>query len=173
MDSLNAGGSLTTTEPTADLVQNQQLEEHECVRTSVYTDTKNHPSIGVGFYLDRSDARSALEAVGADYDKIRANQDQLNQSQVNQLLDADIQTATTTARNFYSGYDQLDPTRQRVQTDMAFNMGGNTLGQFKNFQDALQQGDYDSAAQHMLDSQWAKQVGNRATSLAEQMRTGQ
>jgi len=132
----------------------------------------NHPTIGVGFNLDRSDARNALQAVGANYDRIRANKEQLTHKQIDQLLDADIKTATNTARKFYSGYDQLNPVRQRILTDMAFNMGGVKLGQFRNFHDALEQGNYESAAKQMLASKWAKQVGNRATSLAEQMRTG-
>lgn len=67
---------------------------------------------------------------------------------------------------------RLDPTRQRVVVNMAFNLGiGGLLG-FKRTLRAMEAGEYLDAAQGMLASKWAKQVGPRAVRLATMMRDG-
>ncbi|HHT8835097.1 TPA: glycoside hydrolase family protein [Burkholderia cenocepacia] len=66
---------------------------------------------------------------------------------------------------------QLDPVRQRVIMNMAFNMRGRLLT-FVNTLAAMQRGDYGAAADGMLASKWATQVGARATRLANMMRSG-
>ncbi|MEW6505533.1 MAG: glycoside hydrolase family protein [Chloroflexota bacterium] len=65
----------------------------------------------------------------------------------------------------------LGQNRRGVLIDMAFNLGEG-LFKFRRMIDALRRGDYEGAAQHMLDSQWAKQVGARARELAGLMRAG-
>ncbi|VVE85053.1 lysozyme family protein [Pandoraea sputorum] len=65
----------------------------------------------------------------------------------------------------------LDPVRQRVMMNMAFNMQGKLLG-FRNFLAAAQRGDWEKAAAEMLDSLWARQVGDRAKRLASMMESG-
>ncbi len=66
----------------------------------------------------------------------------------------------------------LDPVRRAVIIDMLFNMGLSRLQGFKKMLAALSIGDWDRAADEMLDSKWAMQVGNRSTYLAEMMRKG-
>ncbi len=66
----------------------------------------------------------------------------------------------------------LDPVRQRVLMNMAFNMQGKLLG-FRNFLAAAQRGDWARASAEMLDSLWARQVGDRSKRLAKMMETGQ
>ena len=66
----------------------------------------------------------------------------------------------------------LDEVRQRVLLDMAFNMGIVGLLGFKRTLATIQAGDYQAAATMMLDSRWAKQVGQRAERLSRMMATG-
>jgi len=65
----------------------------------------------------------------------------------------------------------LDPVRQRVMMNMAFNMQGKLLT-FVDTLAAMKRGDYAAAADGMLNSLWARQVGARATRLAAVMRSG-
>lgn len=67
---------------------------------------------------------------------------------------------------------QLDEVRQRVLLDMSFNLGLVGLLGFKNTLATIQAGDYQRAAAMMLDSRWAKQVGQRAERLSRMMATG-
>ncbi len=72
----------------------------------------------------------------------------------------------------------LDPARRRVLQNMAFNLGvgrpGGSKGLlgFKNTLGMVARGEYARAADGMLRSLWAKQVGKRAVRLSNTMRTG-
>ena len=67
---------------------------------------------------------------------------------------------------------QLSSARQSVLADMSFNMGIRGLLTFRNTLEAMRTGDYEAAADGMLASKWARQVGRRADRLAAIMRTG-
>ena len=56
---------------------------------------------------------------------------------------------------------------QDVLCNMTFNMGIGKLLGFKKALAALKAGQWNTAAAEMLDSDWARQVGRRATELAE------
>ncbi|MNR52556.1 hypothetical protein D3C85_1724170 [compost metagenome] len=56
---------------------------------------------------------------------------------------------------------------------MAFNLGVEGLLKFKNTLRLVEIGDYKSASVEMLNSAWARQVGNRAKRLSKQMLTGE
>jgi lysozyme len=47
-----------------------------------------------------------------------------------------------------------------------------TLSEFHNTLNAAKEGRYQECAKHMLNSDWAKQVGSRADRLARMMETG-
>ncbi len=67
----------------------------------------------------------------------------------------------------------LSGVRYSVLVDMAFNMGVPRLLQFVMTLKAVREGRYADAAKEMLDSTWAKQVGQRAIRLAAMMETNQ
>lgn len=88
------------------------------------------------------------------------------------LLQNDLEDAERDARTFCVEFGYLLPARQAVLIDMAFNLGLGGLLNFKKFQKALDRKDFDAASKEMLDSAWAKQVGQRAQTLSTMMRTG-
>ena len=67
---------------------------------------------------------------------------------------------------------KLDDNRQRVLANMCFNLGYPRLRNFKKFLAALQTGNWEEAAEEMLDSKWAVQVGDRAKRLSKRMEKG-
>lgn len=67
----------------------------------------------------------------------------------------------------------LDPVRQLVMVDMAFNMGIAGLMTFTEFLAAMNVRDWPTAAKDMMESKWQAQVGNRAVFLQEIVLTGQ
>lgn len=86
------------------------------------------------------------------------------------LCDA-IEQARVYARSFPE-YSKMGEVRKDVFLEMIYNMGPGRLAGFKKMLAAIDQKDWETAAQEMLDSKWASQVGQRAHRLAEQMRTG-
>ena len=69
-------------------------------------------------------------------------------------------------------WDDLSDNRQRVLVNMRFNLGAKSFRTFVRTLRAVMVGRYEDAANSMLVSKWAKQVGQRAVYLAELMRSG-
>ena len=91
---------------------------------------------------------------------------------MNALLDQDLLNVYSDLDRNMPWWQTLSDVRQRVICNMCFNLGVSKLVGFRNTLAAMRQGDYVSAAQGMLNSAWAGQVGDRATRLAQMMRTG-
>ena len=91
------------------------------------------------------------------------------------LLENDLRIVEGEAQNKFPWFANLDDTRQRVIANMLYNMGMPTVSGFTDMINALSgsKKDYDRAADAMLESEWAKQVGHRAQVLADMMRKGE
>ena len=98
----------------------------------------------------------------------------ISQAEADMMFERDFAKAEADVRKICEefGIDVNNLIEQRfyVLTDMCFNLGYGGLKKFKGMLTALKNGLYDDAANAMLDSLWAKQVGNRATKLAALMR---
>jgi lysozyme len=128
-----------------------ELKRDEGVRLKPYTDTVGKLTIGVG---------RNLTDVGITDDECTT------------LLQNDIDKTVLALDRTLPWWRNLNPVRQRVLVNMAFNMGMVGLLTFKNTLSAMQNGSYAAAAAGMLASKWATQVGARAERLADMMRTG-
>jgi len=126
------------------------LKGDEGFRQFPYRDTQGVLTIGYGFNL-QSDGLSQAEAAAVL--ELRVNRRYL-----------ELLTALPWVR-------ELDQPRQAVLLNMAYNLGVAGLQQFKCMLLAVQAQDYGPAADDMLLSRWAEQVGARAWRLALQMLT--
>jgi len=127
------------------------LTQHEEYKQFVYSDTTGHLTVGIGRNL--SDRGISL-------------------NEANYLLDEDITYFYTKLSQFLPFFRRLDDNRQIALIDMCFNVGLQGFLNFKQMMLALESEDYERAAQEMLNSKWADQVGARAHQLAEIVRTG-
>lgn len=129
-----------------------QLKRDEGLRKFPYKDTVGKATIGYGRNLDD---------VG------------ISEQEADFLLRNDIQVAQAAVEFHFPWTLSLDEVRKGVLINMAFNMGIAGLAQFKNTLAKVEAGDYTGAAQEMLQSAWANQVGPRAQRLSVQMESGQ
>jgi len=128
-----------------------QLRVHEGVEHTVYNDTMGIPTIGVGRNLrDKG----------------------LSDQEIDYLLSNDIDAFAEEVATAFPWWETLDEVRQRVMVDMAFNMGTRGLSNFKITLGHIEAGRFGEAAEEMLNSRWARQVGNRSQVLSEMMKTG-
>ncbi len=95
------------------------------------------------------------------------------QAQCDAALQSDIGIATRALDTHLSWWRSMDDLRQDVLANMCFNMGIGKLEGFHNTLAAMKAGDWQAAHDGMLASAWARQVGQRANRLAEQMLTGE
>ena|SRR3990167_10429390 len=128
----------------------KQLERDEGRSSTLYYDSLQIPTIGIGRNLKRG-----LSADEIDY--LFAN-DYRNHHQ-------ELIAALPWAKD-------LDEARFGALLNMAFNMGVPKLLGFKNMLTAIAEARWNDAVLHALNSVWASQVKGRAVRIAEQIRTG-
>jgi lysozyme len=149
----------------------EELIRDEGERLKAYRDTVGKWTIGVGRNLDDCGIfPHEAAALGITTASVKANG--ITKEQSAALLDSDIDRVTDGLDKKLPWWRKLDPVRQRVVINMAFNMGTDGLLGFKNTLRMIDQRDYAGASQGMLASKWARQVGARAARLATMMRQG-
>jgi lysozyme len=129
-----------------------QLVRHEGLRLNPYFCTAGKLTIGVG---------RNLEANG------------ISKAEAYFMLENDIVKIINELDEHLPWWKDLSTARQHVLVDMAFNMGIFGLMKFQKTLEAIKDERYADAAVEMLDSKWAKQVGNRAQALSRAMETDQ
>ena len=82
----------------------------------------------------------------------------------------DIKVSIDELTEAFPWFYELTEQVQEVLINMHFNMGMPTLRKFRNMLDAMERQEYSRAADEILDSNWADQVGNRALELADIVR---
>lgn len=88
------------------------------------------------------------------------------------LFENDINKVTLELNKCFNFFQRLQATRKVALIDMCFNLGLTKFLGFKKMIAALEKLDYEIAANEMLDSRWAKQVGRRAVTLSQMIREG-
>ncbi len=129
----------------------KMLIRHEGLRLKPYKDSVGKLTIGVGRNLD---------------DKGITKEEAMH------LLLNDIYDTMSDLDRTLPWWRGLDEVRKAILINMCFNLGLPRLMTFRKMLKALEDRNYELAAKEMLDSKWAKQVGNRAIELSEMMRTG-
>ena len=124
--------------------------EHEGYSKVLYSDSVGKMSIGIGYNIsDRG----------------------MTDKWINDQYAADVDYFYTCICHDYPWFKSLDEARQIALLDMCF-MGFKKFCGFKLMLDALEREDYKTAAFELLHSNWAIQVKNRATQLADIILTG-
>ena len=138
---------------TAEDIAVDQLKHDEGLRLTPYQCTAGKLTIGYG---------RNLEDVG------------ITEAEAELFLQHDVSVAKRVARLTVGNdvWHSLSSTRQAVLINMAFNLGALGLSRFVKTLEAIRCGDYSVAADEMLDSAWARQVGRRAERLASIMLEG-
>jgi lysozyme len=119
----------------------------EGFRSSAYTDTTGHQTIGYGFNISAGISKRAALA--------------LLQAQTQEVAD---QLATT--------LQGLDMVRASVLIELGFNLGVAGLLSFHLMLQAVAAGDWTTACDQLLDSQAARQLPERYNTLAQMLLTG-
>ena len=91
---------------------------------------------------------------------------------VTTTLERDLRRIAKQLEDQWPTFRNLDPLRQRVLLHIAFNIGVARLLAERRLVRAVEVCSWNSAADEMFMSEWAKQDQGRAVVLAEMMRTG-
>jgi len=135
----------------------QLIEKHEGRVDHAYEDSLGFVTIGIGHLIDKRKGGKLPDEI------------------INALFDYDVQQVEAILPDWVL---KLDEVRKAVLTDMFFNLGPEPFDAdgYKDwpiFIGQIKRGEWDRAADNMLSTLWARQVGKRAERLATMMRTGE
>jgi lysozyme len=126
------------------------LIKHEGIELKPYRCTSDKLTIGVGRNLDDNG---------------------ISHETAMQMLTEDIDAAVEDLRRNLSWFDAAPVPVQEALVNLAFNMGMPNLMQFRKTLILLRDGAWDRAADELLDSRYATQVGYRAVEVADMIRS--
>jgi lysozyme len=150
-----------------------KLIEHEGMVLTVYQDTLGIDTIGIGRNLkDRGISKEELAYL--DIPNIETvYQHGITEADARFLAMNDIKIVESELCRVHKCVENLDAVRQLILMDMAFNMGVPRLCKFKKMWNAIHESNFEVAGFEMMDSKWARQVGNRAKKLSDAMKFGE
>lgn len=132
-----------------------QIKQDEGLVLHVYDDSLGYATIGYGRLVDR-----------------RKNGG-ISEDEALHLLKNDVTARLQVLENAIDFFARLDDARKAVLLNMSFQLGIAGLLKFKSTLAYIEMGEFENASVNMMKSLWARQTPNRASRLAEQMRTGQ
>jgi len=127
-----------------------QLERDEGFRSLPYRDTARKLTVGIGWNLEGGMP--------------------ISEDAARFILRQHVEVFVIDLQNRLPWTRHLSQPRFGVLLNMAYNLGVHGLMTFKKMLYALQMGDIKTVDKEMDDSRWARQVGDRAVRLRQQMR---
>jgi lysozyme len=137
----------------------EELEIDEGNVKSVYLCSEKKLTVGIGHLCREGEPEYDME-VGTP----------VSEERVAELFEKDVGWTIKDCYKLIPDFDMLPEEVQLICANMCFNLGINRMGGFKRFLAAIEDRDWQKAADEMADSKWARQVPNRAGRLIERMR---
>jgi len=138
----------------------EELTEDEGCVYEVYNDHLGYPTFGIGHLILDSDPEYGSDTGTA-----------VSESRVIEAFESDIVGVLSDCETLYDDFEDLPEEAQRIIANMMFNMGRPRLSKFKGMKRGVDARDWNAAADEMVDSNWYRQVTNRADRLVVRMRS--
>ena len=137
----------------------EQLEVDEGCVYEIYNDHLGYATFGIGHLVTESDPEQG-QSLGTP----------VSSDRVAEAFESDIQSVLRDCNILYSDFHNLPEEAQQVIANMMFNLGRPRLSKFAGMKRGVDARDWDAAADEMVDSNWYRQVTNRADRLVERIR---
>jgi len=137
----------------------EQLEVDEGCVYEIYNDHLGYPTFGIGHLVKESDPEQG-QSLGTT----------VSSERVAEAFESDIQSVLRDCNILYSDFHNLPEEAQQVIANMMFNLGRPRLSKFAGMKRGVDARDWNQAADEMVDSNWYRQVTNRADRLVERIR---
>ena len=127
----------------------ESIKHHEGFVEHVYDDSLGIPTIGYGFAIKDLVLEEDIAEV---------------------ILIRKLERLQRNANSRFKWLEDMPVVIQEVVLNMCYQLGVTGVSKFRRAISALQEGDWDEAANEMLDSLWARQTPNRAKELSNIVR---
>ena len=135
------------------------LERDEGCVYEIYLDHLGYATYGIGHLVTEADPEHG-QSVGT----------KISEDRVRQVFNSDIESVVGDCDRAFDDFASLPEGAQLVIANMMFNMGLPRFNKFTKMIRAINLGDWQSAADQMIDSRWYQQVTARARRLESVMR---
>ena len=126
------------------------IKHHEGFVEHVYDDSLGIPTIGYGFAIK---------------DLV------LEEDLCDEILLRKLRILGKSVIGKFPFFDSLPSDCKTVLMEMCYQLGVTGVSKFKKALKAMEDGDWEKAADEMLDSKWAKQTPNRAKEMSDIIRS--
>ena len=137
----------------------EQLEVDEGCEYKIYNDHLGYATFGIGHLVKKFDPEQG-QSLGTP----------VSSERVAEAFESDIQSVLRDCNVLYSDFHNLPEEAQQVIANMMFNLGRPRLSKFAGMKRGVDARDWNQAADEMVDSNWYRQVTNRADRLVERIR---
>tara|TARA_R110001583_G_scaffold143985_1_gene296047 strand:+ start:66 stop:509 length:444 start_codon:yes stop_codon:yes gene_type:complete len=128
----------------------ESIKHHEGFVEHVYDDSLGIPTIGYGFAIK---------------DLV------LEEDLCDEILLRKLRILGRSVMGKFPFFDSLPSECKSVLMEMCYQLGVTGVSKFKKALKAMEDGDWEKAADEMLDSKWAKQTPNRAKEMSNIIRS--
>ena len=128
----------------------ESIKHHEGFVEHVYDDSLGIPTIGYGFAIK---------------DLV------LQEDLCDEILLRKLRILGRSVMGKFPFFDSLPSECKSVLMEMCYQLGVTGVSKFKKALKAMEDGDWEKAADEMLDSKWAKQTPNRAKEMSNIIRS--
>lgn len=128
----------------------ESIKHHEGFVEHVYDDSLGIPTIGYGFAIK---------------DLV------LEEDLCDEILLRKLRILGRSVMGKFPFFDSLPSDCKDVLMEMCYQLGVTGVSKFKKALKAMEDGDWEKAADEMLDSKWAKQTPNRAKEMSNIIRS--
>jgi len=135
----------------------KRIKKHEGFISKIYLDSLRKATIGYGHLITEKDNFKE----GIEY----------SIEELEEVFNKDFNKAVEGANELTSHLSLVLATVKGVIIEMVFQLGKTGVSKFKKFFEALNNQDYNEAANQMLDSNWYKQTPKRCIELSEIIRS--
>ena len=135
------------------------LKADEGCVNEIYICPAGHPTFGIGHMITKKDPEPG-EPVGTA----------VSNERVQEAFETDITITLEDCEKLYPDFADLPEEVQLIIANMLFNMGLPRLSKFRGMKAAVDDRDWERAADEMVESLWYNQVTARADRLVERMR---
>ena len=137
----------------------KQLEIDEGVVHEIYLDHLGYATFGIGHLVRDTDPENGWEVGTA-----------ISESRCIEAFESDIMGVLSDCETLYPDFGDLPEEAQQIIANMMFNLGRPRLSKFAGMKRGVDARDWNQAADEMVDSNWYRQVTNRADRLVERVR---
>jgi|TARA_R110000765_G_C18664370_1_gene577266 lysozyme len=137
-----------------------EIETDEGSSQAIYLDHLGYKTFGIGHLVRKDDPESDMD-VG----------DEVTLDRITEVFESDMESVISDCEKAFPNIYDMPEEAQHIIANMMFNLGFPRFCKFSKMIKAMNERDWQEAANQMVDSRWYNQVPNRAKRLEERIRS--